>query len=107
MESKQCQIGLRYIIVYSRNILIIFIIKQSDILLYQKLIVPVHMGAHWCLAVVDFVQKEFRYYNSMLGDNMKCLERIASYLDFKDTSVNLGFHFKGITQLSKIILYGK
>ncbi len=76
MESKQCQIELRYIIVYSCNILIIFIIKQSDILLYQKLIVPVHMGAHWCLAVVDFVQKEFRYYDSMLGDNMKCLERI-------------------------------
>ncbi len=34
------------------------------------------MGAHWCLAIVDVVKKEIRYYDSMLGENMKCMERI-------------------------------
>ena len=49
---------------------------QDDVFSYEKLLIPVNTGAHWTLAVVDFAEKEFRYYDSMLKDNMACLQRI-------------------------------
>ena len=42
------------------------------------MIMPIHHGAHWCLAVVDFERQELKYYDSMAGDDFKCLDRIRS-----------------------------
>ncbi len=39
---------------------------------------PIHQGAHWCLAVVDLERQELKYYDSMAGDDFKCLDRIRS-----------------------------
>ena len=44
---------------------------QDDVFSYDKLLIPVNTGAHWTLAVVDFAEKEFRYYDSMLTDNCR------------------------------------
>jgi sentrin-specific protease 1 len=40
----------------------------------EKVIVPVHLGNHWCLAVINFKEKRFEYYDSMGGKNYECLE---------------------------------
>src|SRR4051794_3597918 len=69
--------------------------KKVDIFSKDMLIVPVHLTMHWCLCVscnltdqpkasntnhmipqlqtVDFKQKELVYYDSMGGDNERCL----------------------------------
>nr|XP_045598991.1 sentrin-specific protease 1-like [Procambarus clarkii] len=44
------------------------------------LLIPVHLGMHWCLATIDFRDKAVRYYDSMLGNNDLCLESLLEYL---------------------------
>ena len=39
-------------------------------------LIPVHMGMHWCLAAVDFDTKCVSYYDSLHGNNTACLQRL-------------------------------
>ncbi|KAJ2342155.1 hypothetical protein GGF43_005999, partial [Coemansia sp. RSA 2618] len=50
--------------------------------LFEKdvIIVPVHLGVHWCCAIVDFRHKTIVYYDALLGDNQNCLRLLLSYL---------------------------
>ncbi|KYO44117.1 sentrin-specific protease 1 isoform B [Alligator mississippiensis] len=43
--------------------------KKVDIFSVDILLVPIHLGVHWCLAVVDFRKKTITYYDSMGGRN--------------------------------------
>ncbi|KAJ2726071.1 SUMO1 sentrin specific peptidase 1 [Coemansia sp. Benny D115] len=44
------------------------------------IIVPVHLGVHWCCAIVDFANKSIAYYDALLGDNDACLGLLLDYL---------------------------
>ncbi|KAK8752270.1 hypothetical protein OTU49_017496 [Cherax quadricarinatus] len=55
--------------------------KKIDTFSYDILLVPIHLGMHWCLATIDFRVKAIRYYDSMLGDNDACLESLLKYLE--------------------------
>ncbi|XP_073726890.1 sentrin-specific protease 2 isoform X1 [Misgurnus anguillicaudatus] len=39
--------------------------KAVDLFLYDIILVPLHLGVHWALAVVDFKSKSVRSYDSM------------------------------------------
>jgi Ulp1 family protease len=39
------------------------------------------MGMHWCCAVIDFKEKKFRYYDSLHGNNSKCLKLLREYVE--------------------------
>ena len=54
--------------------------RKVDIFAYDVLIVPVHLGMHWTLAIVDMKCKEIRYYDSMNGNNAECLRALRNYL---------------------------
>uniref|UniRef100_A0A0N5AY07 ULP_PROTEASE domain-containing protein n=1 Tax=Syphacia muris TaxID=451379 RepID=A0A0N5AY07_9BILA len=54
--------------------------RKIDIFSYDIILVPVHLGAHWCLAVIDFETKCIEYYDSMGGINNQCLHLLKSYL---------------------------
>ena len=54
---------------------------QVDVTSYKKILIPVNLGAHWCLVVVDFDRLEFQYYDSMAGDNIGCLKQIRYVLN--------------------------
>jgi len=54
--------------------------KSIDIFALDKVLVPIHLGNHWCLAVVNFRDKRFEYYDSLGGENKKCLERLEKYV---------------------------
>ncbi|KAJ2505176.1 SUMO1 sentrin specific peptidase 1 [Coemansia sp. RSA 2052] len=43
-------------------------------------VVPVHLGVHWCCAVIDFRAKAVIYYDALLGDNQECLRLLMGYL---------------------------
>ncbi|KAJ2455571.1 hypothetical protein EV183_000048 [Coemansia sp. RSA 2336] len=43
-------------------------------------VVPVHLGVHWCCAIIDFRSKRITYYDALLGDNSKCLRLLMDYL---------------------------
>lgn len=54
--------------------------RRVDIFSHDLILVPVHLGVHWCLAVIDFRHSTIRYYDSMGGQNPKCLEMLRKYL---------------------------
>ena len=41
---------------------------------------PIHLGMHWTLVVIDFDFKEIRYYDSMNGKNYDSLRGLSIYL---------------------------
>ena len=43
--------------------------KKVDIFSFSLLIIPVHLGMHWCLAVIDIDRQAITYYDSMGGNN--------------------------------------
>ena len=36
---------------------------------------------HWCLAVVDMEMQEIKYFDSMGGNNTRCLSALLKYLN--------------------------
>lgn len=55
--------------------------KKIDIFSYDIILIPVHLGMHWCMAVIDFRSKEVRYYDSMGAPNDRCLQALLYYLE--------------------------
>eukprot|EP00092_Neocalanus_flemingeri_P025291 GFUD01027423.1.p1 GENE.GFUD01027423.1~~GFUD01027423.1.p1 ORF type:complete len:678 (+),score=252.81 GFUD01027423.1:55-2088(+) len=54
--------------------------KKVDIFSHSLILVPVHLGMHWCLATIDMTSKVITYYDSMGGNNTNCLKCLADYL---------------------------
>ncbi|ESP00184.1 hypothetical protein LOTGIDRAFT_201054 [Lottia gigantea] len=54
--------------------------KRVDVLAVDYILIPVHLGMHWCLAIIDFRNKCIKYYDSMGGNNNKCLNALRQYL---------------------------
>ncbi|EDV27175.1 uncharacterized protein TRIADDRAFT_23232, partial [Trichoplax adhaerens] len=54
--------------------------KKVDIFQFDLLLIPIHLGVHWCLATIDFRKKEVKYYDSMLGSNYKCVDTLLEYI---------------------------
>lgn len=44
------------------------------------MLVPIHLGYHWCLAVVDLRDKSISYYDSNGSRNYCCLNVLKQYL---------------------------
>ncbi|XP_059190045.1 sentrin-specific protease 1 isoform X2 [Centropristis striata] len=54
--------------------------KKTDIFAKDILLVPVHLGVHWCLSVVDFRKKAIMYFDSMGGNNDEACRILFDYL---------------------------
>lgn len=54
--------------------------RRVDVFAHDYILIPVHLGMHWCLAVVSFKKKQVQYYDSMGGNNVQCLNVIKKYL---------------------------
>ena len=54
--------------------------RKVDIFAMDLILIPVHLGMHWCLATVDLKNKQIAYYDSLKGNNTQCLEAIKTYL---------------------------
>ncbi|XP_028266776.1 sentrin-specific protease 1 [Parambassis ranga] len=54
--------------------------KKMDIFSKDILLVPIHLGVHWCLSVVDFRRKAIMYFDSMGGNNDEACNTLFDYL---------------------------
>lgn len=54
--------------------------KKVDIFSHAIILIPVHLGMHWCLATIDMQRKAITYYDSMGGNNKGCLNALAEYV---------------------------
>ncbi|XP_044299081.1 sentrin-specific protease 1 isoform X1 [Varanus komodoensis] len=76
--------------------------KKVDIFAVDILLVPIHLGVHWCLAVIDFRKKTIIYYDSMGGNDNDACKILLQYL--KQESLDKKkreFDTNGWTLLSK------
>ncbi|CAN9516106.1 unnamed protein product [Ophioblennius macclurei] len=55
--------------------------KKMDVFAKDILLVPVHLGVHWCLAVVDFRKKAIMYFDSMGNNNDEACNVLLDYLE--------------------------
>jgi Ulp1 family protease len=46
----------------------------------DRIIVPVHQGLHWVCAVIDLQNQKLVYYDSLKGEDRRCLQHLAEYL---------------------------
>lgn len=51
-----------------------------DIFSKDVILVPVHLGMHWCMCIIDFQNKAVKYFDSMGGRNQNCLDIMKEYL---------------------------
>ncbi|PVZ97617.1 hypothetical protein BB558_006413 [Smittium angustum] len=66
--------------------------KKVNLFEKDYVILPVHLGNHWCCAVIDIKGKKIEYFDSLLGDNMTCLNILANYLSEESNSkLDTGF----------------
>lgn len=54
--------------------------RKVDIFSHDFLLVPVHLGNHWCLAFIDFATKTISYFDSMGGHSGGCCNTLLEYL---------------------------
>ncbi|KAL5233022.1 hypothetical protein ACI65C_000432 [Semiaphis heraclei] len=54
--------------------------RKKDIFACKKMFSPIHLGNHWCLICVNFIEKNVKYYDSLGGKNPRCLNIIFDYL---------------------------
>ena len=54
--------------------------KDVDVFEFEKIIVPVHLGNHWCLAVIDMCEKQIKYYDSLGSSNSACLSALHRWI---------------------------
>lgn len=52
----------------------------KDLFSKRLLLVPVHLGTHWCLATINFRHHQLCYYDSMNGTNDRCLQLLKQYI---------------------------
>ncbi|XP_029053378.2 sentrin-specific protease 1-like [Osmia bicornis bicornis] len=55
--------------------------RKIDIFAQDLVVVPIHLGIHWCMSIIDFRDKTIRYYDSMGSSNPKCLSALRQYLE--------------------------
>lgn len=54
--------------------------RKVDLFSHDFVLVPVHLGNHWCLAFIDFTQRTISYFDSMGGGSNGCCDTLLEYL---------------------------
>lgn len=54
--------------------------KRVDIFAKDVILVPIHLGMHWCMAAINMRKKRFEYYDSLGGKNSACLRALREYV---------------------------
>ena len=67
--------------------------KEIDLFCKELLLIPIHLGTHWCLATVDFRLKQFGFYDSMKGTNSTCLQQLRDFIKRKGSDKCSSYRF--------------
>lgn len=54
--------------------------RKVDIFSHDFLLAPIHLGNHWCLAVVNLIDRTISYYDSLGGGTHGCCDILLDYL---------------------------
>lgn len=69
---------------------------MPSVLSRDMILFPIHLGSHWCLAVIDFQEKTISYYDSLHGRNEQCLKSLRNWLAMESRDkLQVEFDFAG------------
>lgn len=54
--------------------------RKIDIFSLDLVLIPVHLGHHWCMAGIDFRSKRILYFDSMLGSGDLATDLLLNYV---------------------------
>ncbi|XP_032457372.1 sentrin-specific protease 1 [Nasonia vitripennis] len=54
--------------------------RKVDIFAKDIIVIPIHLGIHWCMSIIDFRKRSIQYFDSMGSPNYKCLQVLKQYL---------------------------
>lgn len=54
--------------------------KNLQIFKLKKIIIPIHLGNHWCFSYIDMPSRVIYYFDSLGGRNDVCLNTLLGYL---------------------------
>lgn len=57
--------------------------RKVDIFSHDFILVPVHLGNHWCMAVINFMDRTISYYDSLGGGTNGCCDTLLEYLRYE------------------------
>ena len=72
--------------------------KRINIFTYDILLIPVHLGNHWCLAAINLKEKMITYYDSIIKDG-----RVRPHFLNNTTALPL---FLGLSEWSRLLPRG-
>ena len=75
--------------------------KKFNLFAFHRILIPVHLGNHWCLAVIDMKKKKITYYDSKGASNNKCLQALKQYMIAESQTKNINFNESEWTLLNK------
>ena len=55
--------------------------RKIDVFAQDIVVVPIHLGIHWCMSIIDFRDKTIKYFDSMGSANPQCLKALRQYLE--------------------------
>lgn len=60
--------------------------KNVNIFAFDIILIPIHLGIHWCCAEINLKAKSIIYYDSLHNSNSVCLNLLRGYLieEFQD-----------------------
>ena len=61
--------------------------RRVDLFSFEKIILPIHLTNHWCLAAVNLRERRFEYYDSLHGNGKNVISvRLspAASVEFKN-----------------------
>lgn len=66
--------------------------KNIDIFSFDMILIPIHLGIHWCCAEINIKSQSIFYYDSLHNNNTICLNWLREYLieEFKDKKASVG-----------------
>lgn len=54
--------------------------RKVDIFSFDMILIPIHLGIHWCCAEINFKERAIYYYDSLHNRNSTCLKLLQQYL---------------------------
>ena len=54
--------------------------RKVDLFAFDMIMVPLHLGMHWCLAVIDVRTETITSYDSLMGSNNQCTNALREYI---------------------------
>ncbi|EFO98019.1 CRE-ULP-1 protein [Caenorhabditis remanei] len=54
--------------------------RKIDVFSYDIILIPVHLGVHWCLAIIDMKEKKIQFYDSLYAGNTVVLPALKNYV---------------------------